>query len=608
MGVDDKNRQAMTKKSLSEESEINNFAQWWLDIQCHAVDGICSALLFLGAPDHGPFQPVARWRIDSGTSAGLVAIAKSALKQQRKLVNSNLPGSKSEDRCFCYLAQPLYSGKQLIGVVAIQMDSATEQKKKQVLQLLESGSKWLALSSSRQPSAAGFYNTVVKLVVALLEHETFKAASTALITEISVHLRCERVSIGVVKGKHSQVVALSNSAKFETRANLIRSIAEVMDEAIDQDLIVVYPPDGAADSHIDRAHGELATKFGCGSICTIPLISNGFLFGAVTLERSEEQSFDPEAVRLCEQTVALAAPFLKLKQQQERWLIQKLWDSFKTNCAGIFGLQQVGLKLTASLLATFLLFASIAEGDFRLHADAILEGKVQRVVAAPMDGYIASAAFRAGDTVKKDDVLATLDDKDLKLEHLKMSSRRQQYLREYREAMAKTDRVQVRVLNAQIDQTKAEMELIGEQLERTQIVAPFDGIVLDGDLTQSLGSPVEQGEVLFKIAPLEDYRVVLKLDERLIAYVAEGQKGMLLLSSLPGKLLPLMVEKITTVSNTEEGGNTFRIEASLLKAPQLLRPGMEGVGKIEAGRATLIWIWTHELVDWLRLWFWSKWP
>jgi hypothetical protein len=32
------------------------------------------------------------------------------------------------------------------------------------------------------------------------------------------------------------------------------------------------------------------------------------------------------------------------------------------------------------------------------------------------------------------------------------------------------------------------------------------------------------------------------------------------------------------------------------------------VGKITIDRRKLIWIWTHELVDWLRLKLWAWWP
>ena len=62
------------------------------------------------------------------------------------------------------------------------------------------------------------------------------------------------------------------------------------------------------------------------------------------------------------------------------------------------------------------------------------------------------------------------------------------------------------------------------------------------------------------------------------------------------------------LAKADDGANIFRVEASLDNPPELLRPGMEGVGKINAGQAKLIWIWTHEITDWFRLWLWSWWP
>jgi hypothetical protein len=39
-----------------------------------------------------------------------------------------------------------------------------------------------------------------------------------------------------------------------------------------------------------------------------------------------------------------------------------------------------------------------------------------------------------------------------------------------------------------------------------------------------------------------------------------------------------------------------------------LRPGMEGIGKITIDRRMLIWVWTHEMIDWLRLQLWRWMP
>ena len=131
---------------------------------------------------------------------------------------------------------------------------------------------------------------------------------------------------------------------------------------------------------------------------------------------------------------------------------------------------------------------------------------------------------------------------------------------------------------------------------------------MSGDLSQSLGAPVKRGDVLFEIAPLDEYRVVLKVDERDIEGLEIGQPGLLTLSSMPGDELALVIESITPVTTAEDGRNFFRVEAALGGEGARLRPGMEGVAKVNIDERRLLWIWTHRIVDWLRLWFWTWWP
>lgn len=97
----------------------------------------------------------------------------------------------------------------------------------------------------------------------------------------------------------------------------------------------------------------------------------------------------------------------------------------------------------------------------------------------------------------------------------------------------------------------------------------------------------------------------MQVGEREAFELAEGQTGQLLLAALPDTLMALTVEKITPVSTAQDGRNTFRVEASLDGSSEHLRPGMQGVAKIDIGQRKLIWIWTHSLADWLRMWTWS---
>jgi multidrug resistance efflux pump len=161
---------------------------------------------------------------------------------------------------------------------------------------------------------------------------------------------------------------------------------------------------------------------------------------------------------------------------------------------------------------------------------------------------------------------------------------------------------------AQSRQLDAQIALLDDKLARVTLKAPFDGIVVSGDLSQLLGAPVETGKILFQVAPLDDYRVVLQADERDIADLHKGQHGELSLSGLPFQHLVFQVKQITPVATVQDGRNFFRVEAQLDTAPDQIRPGMEGVAKVDVGSRKLIWIWTHSLVDWVRNWAWRDLP
>jgi len=164
------------------------------------------------------------------------------------------------------------------------------------------------------------------------------------------------------------------------------------------------------------------------------------------------------------------------------------------------------------------------------------------------------------------------------------------------------------VLGAQIAQSEAQLALAQEKLARATVVAPFDGLIVSGDLSQSIGMPVEQGAPLFEVAPLDGYRVILQVDDRDIARVALGQPGELVLSSLPDQALPFTVSAVTPVATQVDGRNVFRVEAIVDGEVARLRPGMEGIGKVVVGERSVIWVWTHKFFDWMRLALWNWLP
>ncbi len=565
------------------------------------IDGALQGVLVLGPPESGPFVPASLWPPGQAPGPLLADVAGRTLEaRQAQIVQAATTA---------VVSSPLVMDGELHGLVAVETTLQLEAVLREMVRRLRWG-LYAIESSLRNQQSLQEQTTrerliaTLDLVASVLAEESFEASAQALATDLATRLDCDRVSIGFVRDQHAKVVAVSHSAEFGERMNLIRAVGTAMDESLDQKSIVVLPP-GGGEVLVTRDHGVLARQFGSDSILTVPFSVGKTTTGAVTFERPAARKFDAEAIELCQAVVALCARILEDKRLNDRLLAGRMGDAACEELAKFTGPRYFGRKLAAIGLMGAVVFFSFATGDYRVGANASLEGSVRRVLVAPLDGYVASAPHRAGEVVGTGVVLATLDDRDLKLEYYKWSSQRDQYAKQYQEVLAQHDRAQSNIVLAQVQQAEAQMNLLAEQLGRIRIAAPFEGLVVSGDLSQSLGTAVKRGQVLFEVAPLNAYRVVLEVDEGEISYIRTGQKGSLMLASLPGEVFPLAITHVTPVTVSREGRSYFRVEALLERMSDRLRPGMEGVAKVEAGNRKLIWIGTHKLVDWLRLTLWS---
>ena len=446
------------------------------------------------------------------------------------------------------------------------------------------------------------------LVAVLLEHEGLTDGGAAFVTELASRLGCDRVTLGVLENGRVRLRAVSHSGQFDARANVVRAVEHAMEEALDQRETIVWPQADESRALVSMAHAQLLRESEAGAALTLPLARGERLAGALTLERSSGFGFDAPSLELCEAVAAVAGPIVELKLAAERGLARHAADESRALWRKLIGPRHAGLKLTAALTAAAALFLGLASGEFRVSAESTVEGEMQRVIAAPVAGFVHEAPRRAGDAVRKGELIARLDDRDLKLERVKLLGQVSQYGQQYREAMAGHNRPQAAMVLAQLDQTNAQLALVQEQLARAEMLAPFDGVIVSGDFSQKLGAPVERGQTLFEVAPSASFRIALQVDERDFSYVSVGQRGRLIVASIPNEAFPLVVTRITAVNLPKDGRNTFRVEARLEGDPGRLRPGMEGVGKIEIDERKYVWIWTHTLTDWVRLTLWSWLP
>jgi multidrug efflux pump subunit AcrA (membrane-fusion protein) len=446
---------------------------------------------------------------------------------------------------------------------------------------------------------------ILHLLATLEAHDDFRAAATAFATELAEMFDCDRVSVGLSGRRHVRVEALSHSADFKSNQGLLRDIGAAMEEAIWQGATLVFPQPDGAQPRVDRAHATLQQRHGAAVIYTVLLVKSGTSIGAVTLERSRTDPLPRAEVALVENIGALLGPLLVDKHAVSRPWPLKIAHAMREAFAPLFGPGHRFAKIATATLVLVLVGGGLIPGDYRVSAPARLEGAMQRVLVAPGEGYLKQAHVRPGDRVKEGQLLAEMADEDLKLEMRKAQSEVAQLENSYGVALVKNDRAEIGMLQARLEEARAKLQLVETQLDRVRLTAPFDGVVITGDLTQSLGAPVKKGEALLTLAPEHDYRVMLEVDERDIGELHIGQAGHLALTALPGDAMPFLVNRITPVATPGEGRNYFEVEGRLSGKREDLRPGLQGVGKVEAGSRSMLWIWTHRVVGWLRLTLWS---
>ena len=586
------------------------FCTSWLAILCLQIERVGGALLLLGPDPQGAYVPAAVWPHERRDMQYLSTAAERTLKERRGIVLAADGTSLPKRDQHAFVGYPIEVSGVLHGAVVLDIAPGPELALQRALRLLHWASAWLVdqfrkRALEERDSQLSRLALAMDIVATAMQQRYFAPSALAVANELAGRLACDRVSIGLEKSGSIEVRAISHTATFDPKMDLARLIGDAMDEMLDLDVALVYPP----RDDIERAaiaHAELAREFRNVAVCSVPLLDNGHAVGVLTFERNSGELFDAETVELCKTVGGLLGPILELKRHNERGLSQHARATLHSGVQTLFGPRHAGVKLIALVAAGIVLFFSVATGTYRVAAKTVIEGAVQRAAAAPFDGYILQSFVRAGDTVRAGQILCRLDDRDLKLEQTRLMSEREQLRRKYRQALAAQERSTMVVIAAQIDQVEAALALVTDKLARATLLAPFDGIVVSGDLQQLLGTPVELGKVLFQIAPLDAYRVILQVEERDIAQLKVGQQGELTLSGIPNHYMGFSVQQITPVTTAQDGRNYFRVEAHLHSPSNRVRPGMEGVGKVVAGERRLIWIWTHNLVNWLRLSTW-KW-
>ena len=563
----------------------------WLQRQCDALAGARAGLV-LRASQNG-LVPAASWPASRPPSSELSRVAERAATAIRPVIAwARRPAGKSGFDLLIGAGIRVHGALAAVIAVSVDVPGGIESVDPDALAAqLIMGAGWLDARLSRG-QARGAVARIERasiamdiVAVASLSRRPARAAA-AVVNELAIKLRCDRVSLGLVRRGGIKLKALSHVASFQERGRVVDAIENAMEECLAQTAAIAYPPVPMTRGRVSVAHRDLSMLNPSSTVtASVVLPSPGGAVGVLTFERKADEPFDDDALRLAEAAGALLGPVLRIQTNNDRIVAGRILDTVHDGVLALVGREKPSLKLAAIGVVLIAAILSVARGEFRVTARAVLEGRVQRAAVVPFDGFIATSPVRPGDRLHAGDLLAAMDDHDLILERTRAWADVEKARQKYDEAMAKHDRPNAAMLAAEIDQGEAQLALADDKLKRSQIVSPIDGLLVSGDLSQMLGTPVERGKTLFEIAPLDDYRIVLRTDERDLRFVSVGQHGQLALAGMPGDPRRFTVTRVTPIAEAKDGRNEFRVEATWMMSPaRICGPGWRGSRRSKRGR------------------------
>ncbi len=461
----------------------------------------------------------------------------------------------------------------------------------------------LTLSTHQAKGESEKFAASIDVITLLNAEKKFLGGSIALCNAVEARYQCDRVSLGWLEGGYVRLQSISRTERFDKNMAAVKALELMMEECLDQDEEIVVPAPERA-TFVWRDHEKFSQQNSAGNICSIPIRVDGKPTAVLTCER-QARTFSSAELQQLRLASDQAARRLSDLHEQEGWFGKRLGRSTRAFCAKALGPEHTWAKVVALLGAVVLCLLFIVPVNYRVQGNFILKSDAVSYLTAPFDGFIKEVKVRPGDRVQKDAVLLQMNTDELGIEEANALADQVRFQRESEKARATNGLAEMRIALALADQAKARLDMARLHLQQSTIRAAFDGVIVEGDLRERIGSPVKQGDALFKTTKLDGMYVEGEINQRDIQHIRVNAPGEIAFVTQPRLKYPALVERIYPAAVTKEAENVFIIRGRVQGASaDWWRPGMSGLVKIEAGRRPLFWILTHRTVDFLRMWLW----
>ena len=396
------------------------------------------------------------------------------------------------------------------------------------------------------------------------------------------------VHVGLTQGNGVvKLEAVSGHECLPEDESLLESIESAMAEAVCRNETSSWPPHDT-ERHALICHRRLLEKTGARRVRSHLVRSSKGELNAVLLVVCHSD-LNARQIRFCELVAEQSADRLDVVKRTEKGIFERglvlLQESYTSQKARF---------IAKSILVLFLI--SFIPWPYSLSNDCEILPRHRRFICAPFEAPLAECHVEPGDHVQMGQPLAQLDDREIRLELAKNTAEMNRALKNGDGFLANQESGKARLAELEYEKLAARNSLLKYQIEHLALKSPVDGIVVAGDLKDSIGSPLEKGAVVFEIAPLDEFVVEVFIPEDDVRFAAPGQAVSMGFDALPFRRIRGVIERIHPESQLRNNENVFVARVRLDESVPNMRPGMRGRFRVQTVWRPLIWNWLHKPV------------
>lgn len=253
----------------------------------------------------------------------------------------------------------------------------------------------------------------------------------------------------------------------------------------------------------------------------------------------------------------------------------------------------VGGILLALVVAMFIPVAH------RVDAKAEVEPFSSAIVRAHTGGFLREVLARAGDRVTAGQLIARLDDDNLRMRLAIAQSRAESLRIQIARTTRADDPNTIARLKLDLDGAMAELRDMQERVASLEVVSPIDGVVLSDRLSDRIGDFIARGREICEVIEPRAMRVSVQIAQSDTSTVSAGDPVEFNLAAYGRERFVSQVAGVVSVRDTVTGGDQppaegFRALVDLENPPGeehgilgRFRPGMTGNASIIVGTRSL---------------------